>query len=323
MAHMFESGMFVRKEAWHKLGTVIDHVPTTDEAYEVSGLNWNVVKAQNYCFFNNEQIKADSFSIIRDKDNKVLGTCGDRYELFQNHEAFNWCRPLAESELWHFETAGSLKEGKVCWILMNQGEIELVNQDKLKQYLLFTWSHDGSKAIQVMPTTIRVVCNNTLQVALSDAKICSKIRHTLNMTPKLEEVRKMYSEVKQSFTKQEDAFKFLLDKQVTDADIEAYVDSIMKNVFGADIQNMKDGREKTINTDIKNLLLDSAVNGSGNKEFGIDHTMYGVFNGVEEGIEHFVGRDRVKDRGYNILFGEGGKRVQGAFDEAMKIAAMV
>jgi phage/plasmid-like protein (TIGR03299 family) len=204
---------------------------------------------------------------------------------------------------------------------MKQGEIELVNADKLKQYLLLTWSHDGSKSVQVMPTTVRVVCNNTLQQALRTAEMCHKIRHTVSMKPRLEEVRKLYSEVKSSFDNQADAFKILLDKKVTSADIEAYVGEIMSSVFGK-TDDMK-GKALTISNQIENTLLHYCENGSGIKEQGIGNTMYGAFNGVTEAIEHVIGGNRVKDRGYNILFGNGKANAGKAFDIAMNMAMAV
>ena len=321
MAAMVESMFSVKYEPWHKQGVIIDNAPSTEEAYELSGLNWNVELVRNFCERNGIKIDAGTFSVIRDSDNTVLGNCGERYMPFQNREAFDWCDPLYQSDLWQYETAGSLKNGCICWALMKQGEIELVNTDKLKQYLLLTWSHDGSKSVQVMPTTVRVVCNNTLQQALKTAEMCHKIRHTVSMKPRLEEVRKLYSEVKSSFDNQADAFKILLDKKVTSADVEAYVNEIMKSVFGK-TDDMK-GKALTISNQIENTLLHYCENGSGIKEQGIGNTMYGAFNGVTEAIEHVIGGNRVKDRGYNILFGNGKVNAGKAFDIAMNMAMAV
>ena len=192
MAHEFESGMFVKEEAWHKLGVVVEEAPSVEEAYELSGLNWNVELKPSFINIGDKAVATGDFAVVRDKDNSIFGTVGDRYTPYQNREAFEWCRPLVESDFWHMESAGSLKGGRVCWSLLKQGETEVVSGDNLKQYLLLTWSHDGSKSVMVTPTTIRVVCNNTLQMALDNSNEISKVRHTASMMPRLDEIRKMY-----------------------------------------------------------------------------------------------------------------------------------
>ena len=110
---------------------------------------------------------------------------------------FEWCRPLLLKVV-----CGNMNLLVHCVVvllvgfLLNQGEVELVKNDKLEQYLLLTWSHDGSKCIQALPTSIRVVCNNTLTQALNTAVFKNKVRHSEKMTMKLEEIKKMYSESK-------------------------------------------------------------------------------------------------------------------------------
>lgn len=319
MAHEFESGMFVKEEAWHKLGVVVEEAPSIEEAYELSGLNWQVELLPSYCKIGDKDVATGEYAIVRDKDNSIFGTVGERYVPFQNLEAFNWCKPLVESEYWNIETAGSLKGGRVCWAMLKQGESSVVSNDLLKQYLLLTWSHDGSKSVQVAPTTIRVVCANTLQMALDGNKEISKVRHTASMIPRLEEVRKLYDISCEAFKAQQEAFNIMLDKQIETP--EEYIDRLMAEVFGIhNIESMKDGRGKTIAEGTRNTLLDYAVNGSGIKEQGIGNTLYGAFNGVSEAMEHVLGGKRVKDRGYNVLFGGGKENIQKAFDIAMDMA---
>ena len=319
MAHEFESGMFVREEAWHKLGIVVEEAPSTDEAYELSGLNWNVNLIPSYVRIGDTEVATGEFAVVRDKDNAIYGTVGDRYVPFQNREAFDWCKPLCESDFWNMESAGSLKGGRVCWSLLKQGETEIVSGDTLKQYLLLTWSHDGSKSVMVTPTTIRVVCNNTLQMALDSSDEIRKVRHTASMIPRLDEIRKMYEISSQAFAMQSEAFNKLLDKHIETP--EEYIDRIMSEVFGAnDIKGMKDGRGKTIAVNTRDTLLDYAINGSGIREQGIKNTLYGAFNGVSEAMEHVLGGNRVKDRGHNVLFGTAKDNIQKAFDIAMNMA---
>lgn len=324
MASLFESGFFTRQPAWHRQGNVLEDAPTTEVAYEASGLNWQVNKQP--LFFKNGDpqvdMATDMFGLVRNTDNRVLGYCKEQYEIFQNIDALNWCDPLVSSELWHYETAGALKNGEVCWVLLKQGERELVRSDILKEYLLLLWSHDGSRAVQTMPTTIRVVCNNTLQMALDSATFRNRIRHTISMKPKLEEIRSIYSETREAFNKQDEMFNRMLDFTMSEGQVVEYVDSIMTGAYNrGNIDEMEEGRSKTIAKNVRETLLSAAYNGTGAQELGINGTMYGVFNGIEEAIEHYIGGNRVKDRGMNILLGSGHDAVNVAYTNAVRMMA--
>lgn len=322
MAHEFESGMFVKEEAWHRQGVVVENAPTTDEAIEIAGMNWNVNLIPSFIKIGDKEVATGEYAIVRDKDNSVFGNVGERYVPYQNKQAFDWCKPLVETEFFKMESAGSLKGGHICWSLLKADEAEVVANDKLKNYLLITWSHDGTKSVQVTPTTIRVVCNNTLQMALNSSKSSeiSKVRHTTNIVPKLEQVRKIHEATATAFKAQQDAFKRLLDKKIETP--EEFVDRVLQEAFGAsnNLNNMKEGRGKTILLNTREALLNGAVNGSGIKEQGIGNTLYGAFNGVSEVIEHSIGGNRVKDRGYNVLFGNGKQYINKAFDIAYQMA---
>lgn len=321
MAHLMESMFFVRQEPWHKLGNRLETAPTTQEAYIASGLNWKVERHPLVFHKDGTVFETSEFALVRDKDMRVLGVCRERYNIFQNEEALNWCDPLIESGFWTYDTAGALKNGEICWVLLKQGEIEIVKKDVINQFLLLLWSHDGSKSIQIMPTSVRVVCNNTLQVALREAEFKSKIKHTSNMKLRLEEVRKIYSESSKSFENQVEAFKKMLDVKIDVGFVDSYLDVVMDRGFGIkNIDEMQDGKTKTTATNIVSAFKESVYNGSGTRELGITNTLYGLFNGVEETIEHMVGGNRIKDRGENILFGRGKELVNIAFDTAMAMS---
>lgn len=185
MPALVESMMYVREKPWHGLGTRVEEAPTSADALRMAGLDWNVVqrniqvcggsKIQNY--------KAN----IRDSDGTVLGVVSDRYKIVQNAEAFEFTDSLIGGEV-RYETVGSLTGGKKIWLLAKLPEAEIVG-DKTEPYLCFTNSHDGSGAIRVCMTPIRVVCNNTLNLALDSAKRAWSVRHTGDMASKMHEAR--------------------------------------------------------------------------------------------------------------------------------------
>ena len=185
MSALVESMMYVREKPWHGLGTRVEEAPTSSDALRMAGLDWNVVqrniqvcggaKIQNY--------KAN----IRDSDGAVLGVVSDRYKIVQNAEAFEFTDSLIGGDV-HYETAGSLNGGRKIWLLAKLPETEIVG-DKTEPYLCFSNTHDGSGAIRVCMTPIRVVCNNTLNLALGTAKRAWSVRHTGDMQSKMHEAR--------------------------------------------------------------------------------------------------------------------------------------
>ena len=124
---------------------------------------------------------------MRSSDGAVLGVVTDRYKIVQNVEAFAFTDSLIDGEV-HYETAGSLQGGKKIWLLAKLPDTEIVG-DKTEPYLCFSNTHDGSGAIRVCMTPIRVVCNNTLNIALSGARRAWSVRHTGDIQTKLHEAR--------------------------------------------------------------------------------------------------------------------------------------
>lgn len=185
MPALVESMMYVREKPWHSLGTRVEEAPTSADALRMAGLDWNVVqrniqvcggaKIQNY--------KAN----VRDSDGAVLGVVSDRYKIVQNAEAFEFTDSLIGGDV-HYETAGSLNGGRKIWLLARLPETEIVG-DKTEPYLCFSNTHDGSGAIRVCMTPIRVVCNNTLNLALGSARRAWSVRHTGDMASKMHEAR--------------------------------------------------------------------------------------------------------------------------------------
>lgn len=185
MPALVESMMYVREKPWHGLGTQVEEAPTSSDALRVAGLDWNVVQ-RNIQVCGGAKIK-NYRANVRDSDGAVLGVVSDRYKIVQNAEAFEFTDSLIGGEV-RYETAGSLNGGRKIWLLAKLPETEIVG-DKTEPYLCFTNTHDGSGAIRVCMTPIRVVCNNTLNLALGSAKRAWSVRHTGDMASKMHEAR--------------------------------------------------------------------------------------------------------------------------------------
>lgn len=241
MAHYFESGFFVREKAWHGLGTVLREAPNTREALRVSGLDWSVELAPVYCTpgvdpetvgnpdFSSIIQCPDARAIVRTRHQQdgdiasdVLGVVGDRYEPLQNVDAFAWFDPIIADRDCSLEAAGSVKGGRHVWILarINSGAQQVGRnpQDIANPYLLLSNSHDGTRAVTVAFTPIRVVCWNTLSAAnrLADkaSETSRKVRHTRSAANTLAGVRETLNLAAKDFTS-----KALLWRDMASADI--------------------------------------------------------------------------------------------------------
>ena len=185
MAAAVETMVYVREVPWHGLGVRVEEAMSSKEALELSGLNWTIDGKPIFDSFGNEieGYKANT----RSSDNKVLGIVSNKYQVVQNAEAFEFTDALIGEGI-TYETAGSLWGGKKIWLLGKMPERYIVG-DKFEPYVCFTNTHDGSGAVRACMTPIRVVCNNTLNMALSEAKRSWSARHIGNINAKLEDAR--------------------------------------------------------------------------------------------------------------------------------------
>lgn len=186
MPALIESMFSVREKPWHQLGTILDNPPTSEEALIAAGLNWNVI--QEPIFKENGVNIPGYVANVRDSDNSVLGVVTKKYAIVQNREAFAFTDSLVADDGMTWETAGSLRNGRTIWVLGKMPETQILD-DKLEPYICFTNTHDGTGAVRVCMTPIRVVCNNTLNLALSTAKRSWSAVHRGSMESKLTEAK--------------------------------------------------------------------------------------------------------------------------------------
>ena len=186
MAANVETMFYVREKPWHGLGTRVMTAPTSEEALELAGLNWKVVQEPVYTGENEliEGYKAN----VRDSDRKVLGVVTNRYKVIQNEEAFSFTDSLLGEGV-RYETAGSLQGGKKVWLLARMPQDYIITGERISPYLVFSNTHDGSGAVKAAITPIRVVCNNTLNLALSTAKRSWSMIHTGDIKDKMQEAK--------------------------------------------------------------------------------------------------------------------------------------
>ncbi len=179
-----ETMFYVRVAPWHGIGTCVESALSSKEALEKSGLDWNVV--QRPIMTSSCDPIPGYKANIRDIDNRVLGVVTDRYRVVQNSEAFAFTDALLGEGV-KYETAGSLQDGRKIWLLAKLPDKYIIEGEQIEPYLVFSSSHDGSAAIKVAMTPIRVVCQNTLNIALSSAKRVWSTIHVGDLSAKMDE----------------------------------------------------------------------------------------------------------------------------------------
>ncbi len=162
-----ETMFYTREKPWHGLGTMVQEAPTSKAALGLAGLDWKVIqKGLETC----DGTPIPGFKAnLRDSDSQVLGVVTDRYKVVQNEDAFAFTDALLGEGV-TYETAGSLQNGRRSWILAKLPQRYIISGDEITPYLVFMNSHDGTGAIKAAMTPIRVVCQNTLNLALKTAK---------------------------------------------------------------------------------------------------------------------------------------------------------
>ena len=186
MAAEVETMFYTREKPWHGLGTLVAEAPESREALRIAGLNWKVLQEPVYT--ENDELIQGYKANVRDSDRKILGVVTDRYKVIQNEEAFAFTDALLGEGV-RYETAGSLQEGRRVWLLARLPREYIIAGERISPYMVFSNTHDGSGAVKTALTPIRVVCNNTLNLALRTAKRSWSMIHTGDISGKIEDAK--------------------------------------------------------------------------------------------------------------------------------------
>jgi phage/plasmid-like protein (TIGR03299 family) len=248
MAHYFESGFFTREKAWHGLGQTLAESPATArEAIAAAGLDWQVQLAPCYADVGGQRIPLeDTRATVREVWGAdgvrvdSLGVVGDRYTPLQNRDAFGFFDAFIQSGEAEYEAAGSLKGGRLVWILAKltgeEAEVGTKAGDTVRPYLLLSTSHDGTRSTSVQFTPIRVVCWNTLSASYraENAQNSRKVRHTARAADRLAEIRGTIDTARADFSAMRDAWRELSAYRLPESNAAAadVVRTYSRIVFG-------------------------------------------------------------------------------------------
>ena len=332
MAHNLEiyggqaSMMYVDDPPWHGLGTQLDGPATAEEAIRAARLDWAVGKIPLAAYNGSKWREVPGqYAIVREdrwgqgSDDAVLGAVGGDYMPLQNAEAFQFFDPIVGQNAAVYHTAGALGRGERIWILAKLPEgIRVVGDDITDKYLLLCNSHDGTSAVQVKFTPIRVVCQNTLTMALKTGSTL-RIPHTRSMQERLAQADELLGIVHKHYDTIAEQLQAMARVQLNGQRLDEYLEKVFRLPPGARQEKAR-----------RRVLLDRVraqyffVEGQGNRLHGVPGTLWAAYNGITELVDHRVsdpkrGRVQSKDgRLESTWFGRGSLIKAKAFEVACR-----
>tara|TARA_R100001015_G_C4612276_1_gene167782 strand:- start:564 stop:1547 length:984 start_codon:yes stop_codon:yes gene_type:complete len=199
-----DSAAYFKNPAWHGLGRTVEDAMSVDDALELAGLNWEVDK---WPLFTANAVRADDYrGVMRTDTKEIIGVVSPRYQMVQNWEAFNLAKHFGADV--NVESAGSIQNGRKVYLLLRGETFDATPNDPVSKYMALFWGHDGTASLTVLPTSVRVVCKNTLDMVIGQSKGTSNkisISHAGDISEKIteaEEAVRKFKETGKFFEKQ-------------------------------------------------------------------------------------------------------------------------
>lgn len=318
------SFMSVNVPAWHNLGQVITHYPTSAEAIAFAGLDFVVAKRPNIHTLpsGNSIISDNSFYTFRTDNEAVLGDkIGKDYQVVQNIDAFSFFDSIVGGrDGIKYETAGALGNAEIIFITAKLPDYIRVGRDDLiEQYLMLTSSHDGSGSINIAFTPIRVCCNNTLNAALKNNSGILKIRHTASATDKLKQAHKLLGITNMLSVEMEAIYNRWARVRITDPELKRLIQMAMvpnKEV----LEKLRTGQEDELSTAYNNIIDNVFAYSQQNPTQQMETTkgtVFGAFNSITGFYQNVRNFKNEESKFKSIMAGTALARAQTAFNICM------
>lgn len=319
MAHLIESMAYTNQTPWHGLGNQLPKKQSIEVWAQQAGMAFNIQESPvrfmtesagslgAIMTFNEQKV------LYRSDTKAALSVVSNKYQVVQPREILEFYRDLTEISGFELETAGVLRAGRKVWALAKTNQsATLKGNDVVNAYLLLATACDGSLATTAQFTSIRVVCNNTLAVALNNSSNAVKVPHNTNFDAQAVKRQlgisvaswdafmyrmKTLSERK---VKSHEAMNFFL-KVFTDPSTTAT--GLSNERAMKKVQELYDGR------------------GKGAELASSKDTAFGLLNAVTEYVDHEKRARTIDHRLESAWFGAGASLKQKALDQALLMIA--
>lgn len=320
MAHEIETVDGVARHAyvgdvpWHGLGTRVPADISPDDMMKAAGLDWEVQKFPAFAMVNGKKVATGREALIRTSDNKFLDMVGEDWNPVQNREAFEFFNDFIGAGDMEMHTAGSLKGGQNIWALAKiKDSFEVVKGDKVEGYLLFSNPHQYGKTVDVRFTPIRVVCNNTLTMALNNATTAIDRMFKMNHRRQFDGdmVKEVLGVSKEKLATYKELSKFLSTKKYNDENIVEYFNRVFP------LTTTKNKKPDELASRAAKLAFEVLDSQPGNNF--ASGTWWSAFNAVTYSTDHLLGRS-ADTRLSSAWFGANQKRKIEAANVALEMA---
>ena len=311
---------------WHRLGTKTDGLMTSQEALKKAHLDWQVEKLPLRYVDTNGLVSTvpETYGVFRNDGEKYVPltrngkAVGKVWKAWQNVDALSFIDELFQTHDGKIEVCGALGNGERVWVLARMpNNIVLDGVDTINQFLLISNCHDGTGSVVIMLTPIRVVCQNTLNMALqSGSDFIWRIRHTGKKDTHLQKVLEIFAEANESFFAWGEQAAQLLDIEMSLDEAKEYFIDTLQLKRNKETDNLATRGQGMLNKCVALLA------GENNKVGDMEGTAWAAYNAVTEYIDHHATELRNGDKSIkrmeSALFGPLARRKQAAWKNAFE-----
>lgn len=311
---------------WHNLGITVEEAVNAEKAIELANLGYTVQKKpamfpigdipepnENGIITMSVKPVAGKFHSYRTDTGDVLGTVGSAWTPLQNVDAFKFFDGVIDKEEAIYQTAGVLGKGERAWILAKlPAHIRVGKDDITEQYVLLSNGFTGTNGVVAAITPIRVVCSNTLNMALQGATSKISIAHTPNVDKAIEKAAEMLGIFNQYTQEMEDAFNVMATKSVTVDQTKGFIEAL--------IPKNEETKARTKADEYREGVLKFFEDGVGQDMPTTNGTLYGLVNAVSGFTSHVKEYTGAESKFKNLLLnGTSSRMNQTAMDMALEL----
>ena len=319
MTHLVEQMAYVGRTPWHGLGNQLPRRQPLEVWLPQAGLDWQI-KETPVRFVDSGKgslgqiLSFDDHKVLYRSDTQApLSVVSKRYQVVQPREILEFYRDLTEVSGFELETAGSLKGGRKVWALARTGQSgTLKGQDRTNAYVLLATACDGTMATTAQFTSVRVVCNNTLAVALNGQVQAVKVSHRSVFDA--DAVKRQLGISVSAWNDFMYRLKVLSERKVRPSEASRFVQQLFQERPG---QVQPKSHERAMGKVLR--LFEGA--GRGATLASSHNTAYGLLNAVTEFVDHERRARSADHRLDSAWFGQGAALKQKAMDQALMLSA--
>lgn len=304
--------------AWHRLGVTVADAQTSADAIRLAALDWSVEQWPLVARHNGTDREVPGRRAnVRADTGAVLGVVSTSYRIFQNRAAFDFFDAIVQERLAIFETAGALKGGRLVWMLARLPKtLRAVGEDEIRPYVLLANSHDGSRALRMIPTTQRVVCANTLNLALGRAAATDGVTifHNESLEARVADAREKFGVITRRVDEFERQVQTLARRPMSRDELTSYFAKLVAD-------RAAETQKRMLAAFVANLDHET------NTLPGISGTAWAAYNAASLWADHqsvVRGQSEVQkadSRLHSVWFGAAAEFKARAFDAALALAA--